>query len=215
MAIGRKNIFEGVVVAALLIVLGFSVIRTLASLKPAKSLQPASVPKSVSAKSLTASPPESSSGAVKLQEPLGEAPPDPAPMGTTYRADTLRDPLVSLLPSEHSLEAGTQRAHDPEQEPSSPSPQVVVQGLIWGGERPQAVINGEVYDVGDTIEGARIVSISGTGVTMDVAGSTLHVAPAKDRSRAVNQRASRSYDTPGRRAPLMHRPSPEVTTRGL
>lgn len=35
--------------------------------------------------------------------------------------------------------------------------QVVVEGTLWGIERPQAVINGKVYFVGDTINGTDVV----------------------------------------------------------
>lgn len=41
---------------------------------------------------------------------------------------------------------------------------LTVQGVIWGGKFPQAIINNQVVKAGDTIEGARIISIKKEGV---------------------------------------------------
>jgi len=45
-----------------------------------------------------------------------------------------------------------------------------VQGLIWGGNFPQAIINNKVYKVGDTIQGATISTIDKSGVTLSLGG---------------------------------------------
>lgn len=91
------------------------------------------------------------------------------PSRVQYTADSFRDPLISLLPSESST------ASQPKPVPTSPlgihPPALTIQGFIWGGPRPQAVIDGDVYDVGETVGGARIVAIDQQGVTVDVQGS--------------------------------------------
>jgi len=45
-----------------------------------------------------------------------------------------------------------------------------VQGLIWGGNFPQAIINNKVYKVGDTIQGATILNIAKNGIIFSLGG---------------------------------------------
>lgn len=47
-----------------------------------------------------------------------------------------------------------------------PPPSLIVQGLIWGGNLPQAIVNNKVVKVGDTVDGARVISIDKDGVTV-------------------------------------------------
>ncbi len=58
-------------------------------------------------------------------------------------------------------------------------PSLVVNGLIWGGAFPQAIINNKVLKVGDTIEGARIKDINKDGVTMLFSGKKFSVSVSK------------------------------------
>lgn len=97
-----------------------------------------------------------------------------------YTADSLRDPFVSLLPTGQSAiakvvtpgEGGEGSSGEP-----ATFPALKVQGIIWGGARPQAVIDGEVYDVGDTVQGTRIIGIDHTGVTGEVKGQLVRWVP--------------------------------------
>jgi len=43
-------------------------------------------------------------------------------------------------------------------------PVLKVQGLIWGGNFPQAIINNKVVRVDDEVDGAKIVSIEKDGL---------------------------------------------------
>lgn len=45
-------------------------------------------------------------------------------------------------------------------------PELIVQGIIWGGKITQAIINSTVVKTGDTIGGVRIVAIDKDGVTV-------------------------------------------------
>jgi len=45
-----------------------------------------------------------------------------------------------------------------------------VQGIIWGGRFPQAIVNNRVVIVGDTIDGAEILSIDKNGITLSSGG---------------------------------------------
>lgn len=62
-------------------------------------------------------------------------------------------------------------------EPPLPKPNFRITGLIWNSHRPQAIINGEVLDIGDEIQGFRIESIKPAGIEVSIRGVTLTVEP--------------------------------------
>jgi hypothetical protein len=49
---------------------------------------------------------------------------------------------------------------------SGQAPPLEVQGLLWGGDLPQAVINEKIVKVGDIVDGAKVLSIEKKGVTV-------------------------------------------------
>lgn len=76
-----------------------------------------------------------------------------------YNAQDSRDPFKG--PSrEQMVPAETSGYGD------KPLPALTVQGIIWGGKFPQAIINNKVVKVGDIIEDTRVVSIDKDGVTV-------------------------------------------------
>jgi len=78
-----------------------------------------------------------------------------------YVADKLRDPFEGVITEETVMEdSHAQAVVTPQPEP----PSLVVQGIIWGGDFNQAIINHKVVKAGDTIEGVRIVSVDKEGV---------------------------------------------------
>ncbi len=96
-----------------------------------------------------------------------------------YKAQDLRDPLQSLLPEPEPQKAqGGYKDRVAQAGPPSP-PVLHVQGLLWGGSKPKAIIDGEVYDVGDVVKGAKIVAIVQGGVTVEHEGKSLFYAPPK------------------------------------
>jgi hypothetical protein len=84
--------------------------------------------------------PEGSKGAVKIE----------------YKAEDFRDPFQN-----ENIEI-----QEEPQAPAEPRPLPVleVQGIIWGGNFPQAIINSKVLGIGDTIEGVRIIDINNSRV---------------------------------------------------
>lgn len=91
-----------------------------------------------------------------------------------YTAQELRDPLKSLLPELPSpaarAAAGGQHG-TPQPAPVKRPPALTVRGVVWGGSEPEAIINDEVYRVGDTVESAKILSIDQAGVTIEHDGA--------------------------------------------
>lgn len=85
-----------------------------------------------------------------------------------------RDPFVSLLPSKEII----YQAKPAKTEPGQPTlPDFSVQGLIWGTGKPQAIINNKVYNIGEQVEGAKIIEISRDGVKVSYQDKIFLVAP--------------------------------------
>ncbi|MCA9404793.1 MAG: hypothetical protein KC897_13475, partial [Candidatus Omnitrophica bacterium] len=61
--------------------------------------------------------------------------------------------------------------------PPIPKPNFRITGLIWNSPRPQVIINGEVLDIGDEVQGFRIEDINKTGVDVSIRGVTQTVEP--------------------------------------
>jgi hypothetical protein len=107
-----------------------------------------------------------------LQSLEGDAPASPRAAEPLYTASAMRDPLQSLLPPEESVAMSTMmEATAPT--PHAPQPPVVaLQGVFWGGAQPTAIINGQVYGVGDTVSGATIRVINRRGIELEFQGTT-------------------------------------------
>lgn len=68
-----------------------------------------------------------------------------------YSADSHRNPFESLLPKDEA----EQVVEGEEVEPL----QVIVQGVLWGSPIPQAIIDGEVYKVGEQLKSPEDASV--------------------------------------------------------
>jgi hypothetical protein len=81
-----------------------------------------------------------------------------------YRAYNLRDPFEDLIArkKQEDMEKKPETEIDTYEQP----PPLDVQGLVWGGAVHQAIINGKVVKVGDSIEGAEVIEIDKEGVSM-------------------------------------------------
>lgn len=88
-----------------------------------------------------------------------------------YNASVYRDPFIVQQPKE-----------EPAEKPGEVEitlPALEIQGLVWGGENPQAIINGKVFKIGGVVEDAHIVDISKNGVDIFFQGRQFSIpAPA-------------------------------------
>ncbi len=85
-----------------------------------------------------------------------------------YESSALRDPFRSCLVKEGAA-SGTQSTSKLAQLKINLDT-LVVQGVIWGGKIPQAIINNKVLAVGDLIEGGKIISIEKSGIILNFSG---------------------------------------------
>jgi type II secretory pathway component PulC len=88
-----------------------------------------------------------------------------------YTAGTLKDPFQKpTIKKEAKPEAPVVA----QAETSLPS--LTVEGIMWGGTIPQAIINGKVVKIDDEIGGARVVYIDKEGVILSSAGRQFTVS---------------------------------------
>ena len=92
-----------------------------------------------------------------------------------YKSGGLRDPFQTYIIGEKKVNAPAQSAADLAQLETKFN-ELKVQGIIWGTKMSQAIINNEVYTVGDKIEGAEILSIDNKGVNLSSAAGTVKLA---------------------------------------
>lgn len=98
-----------------------------------------------------------------------------------YKSSSLRDPFKEDVLKKGILEE-EQPESDSQNQVLTPDilPEMDVQGLIWGGNFPQAIINNKVYKAGDTIDGAQIKDIAKDGVILNFSGGEVKIpAPKK------------------------------------
>lgn len=81
-----------------------------------------------------------------------------------YNSAGLRDPF------DNPVTPGLSAGKDAYTSSQTPLPQLTVQGIVWGGAFPQAIINNQVVKAGDMLGGARIIDIGKDGVTVFFGG---------------------------------------------
>lgn len=84
-----------------------------------------------------------------------------------YTAQDLRDPFSSVIP-EVAVEPETEK--EPVEEETEKTeipvslPEFNIQAIVWDSPVLQAIINGKILGIGDTIEGAEITNITREGI---------------------------------------------------
>lgn len=91
-----------------------------------------------------------------------------------YTARELRDPLQSWLPKLPRPEVAASTKPTAPEPP--PPPSLHVQGLLWGGPEPKAIINDDVYGMNDFIDGSKIIEIDRHGITIEYRGRPVFYA---------------------------------------
>lgn len=94
-----------------------------------------------------------------------------------YKAEGLRDPFQAPI-IEQVIQGEKVQVLDTGTLPVS----LTVQGIIWGGRFPQAIINNKVVKVKDTIEGALIVAIDKDSITVLFQGRQYNLTPPRVES---------------------------------
>jgi len=92
-----------------------------------------------------------------VEKPVRQVPPKPEPLQNINRPVQSNNPVTEKIILE--------------------PPALNITGLIWNSDRPQAIINEQVVDIGDEILATKIVSIEKTGIEILFDGRTLKIKP--------------------------------------
>lgn len=104
------------------------------------------------------------------EKPLAQVSPRPK---IEYKAEDLQEPFGE---GEEQTEGAVERK--PAQ--IEPLPTLTIQGIVWGGTLPQAIIENKVVKIGDTINDVRIVDINKDGLVLFYHGQQYNLSsPAK------------------------------------
>jgi hypothetical protein len=84
-----------------------------------------------------------------------------------YKSEKLRDPFRKYLSeSEVGIGALIPEEQESKELPSELKESFTIQGVIWGGRFPQAIINNKVVKAGDDVSGARIIEINANNISV-------------------------------------------------
>ena len=102
-----------------------------------------------------------------------------------------RDPMERLLPKAAPVVRGAAASHQTAANKTAtrvPKPPAgKLEGLFWGGTVPQAIINGNVYRVGERMGEGKIASIDRDGVTLDTPQGTYLFSSAGGAPTLIRQ----------------------------
>jgi hypothetical protein len=102
-----------------------------------------------------------------------------------YTADDLRDPFKSYLATEPLPDAAPL---EKPVEAVAPSPSFTIQGIFWGANFPQAIVNDKIVKEGDVINDARILSITRESVKFLFANREFSVSPSSSQPTSSDER---------------------------
>ncbi len=97
----------------------------------------------------------------------------------------LKNPFEPQIPAKESeiiappppVQPETTKTPEVSSESELPLPALTITGVVWNSKRPQAIINENVVDVGDEIEGVKIIGIKKTAIDVMFQGREITIEP--------------------------------------
>jgi hypothetical protein len=121
-------------------------------------------------------------GAFAEQEAKNLKPPE-----LSYTATNFRDPFEAAYPKKQVKKEVASNEAASAEESAKNLPDFIVQGLIWGGSMPQAIIDGNVVHIGDTIQEAKVVYIDKEGITVLFYGKEYKIPAPASMASNINK----------------------------
>lgn len=106
-------------------------------------------------------------------EEIIEKLPEPTKIDIEQPVPVLPQPLPTVQPQE------------PVVEPEQKAPSLVINGVIWGTDKPQAIINDRVVSIGDTIENSKVVDIHQNGVDVIFSNKLFTIKIEQSTTQAI------------------------------
>lgn len=104
--------------------------------------------------------------------------------------DSVKNPFLNLLPKKQVVvppaprsdtsATNVKKIESTPQEPEIKPPKVMISGLVWNSDHPQALVNNKIVGPGDQIEGWTITGITESGVEISTKGKTHLIVPDFD-----------------------------------
>lgn len=89
--------------------------------------------------------------------------------------EVMRDPFIPQLPRKEKVVTTTPEAG--KSAPQVTAPKFTVQGMVWDSDKPQAIIDNKIYNLGDEINGAKIIEINKEGVKVIYQSNIFVITP--------------------------------------
>jgi hypothetical protein len=93
-----------------------------------------------------------------------------------FNAVFARDPFTPMFPAKEAKEGSLTQGPFLKEEVIQP-PTLIVQGLVWGTNLPQAIVENKVVRIGDHINEAEVVRIDKEGIMISYKGKTFTIRP--------------------------------------
>ncbi len=131
--------------------------------------------------------------------PAAPSSPSAGQTGLTYKAEGLKDPFRTWIKRSDQPVMEEKK----EDKADKPLPALTIEGIIWGGKFPQAIVNGQVVKVGESImagtanagDKVRIDAISRDGITVFFNNRTYEVSsPAQTSLMNIERKAKGGTD---------------------
>lgn len=122
---------------------------------------------------------------------------EPLREGVAYTAGGLRDPFKWLITGQLAADERGQGETVIAVRQAQPPPPLTVQGVIWGGVLPQAIVNNQVVKADDVIEGGvKIINIAREGIKIFFDGRQYNlIAPAGEKcAESVEKTRRRRFE---------------------
>jgi len=103
--------------------------------------------------------------------------------------ENVRDPFAAVLPQKEIVYNSTEVKPF---EGGVRLPDFSVQGLVWGVDKPQAIIDNKVLNVGDEIEGAKVIEITKEGVKINYMDKIFLIKPEINKETSKKQTGGRN-----------------------
>src|SRR3989338_3232286 len=104
--------------------------------------------------------------------------------GTEVISNPLNDPFMPKIPKPPAPGSSTQPDLFPGTTPPSnvkppkpavQKPNLTISGIIWNSDRPQAIVNNQVVDVGTTVDNTTVLAINKTGIDVLYSGEKFNI----------------------------------------
>jgi len=122
-------------------------------------------------------------------QPAGQDKKEGVPETNINSEKPIRNPFIPVFPELRQAEERNRPIHTPSlptvplptlsdsSPPKKARPSFKIQGLVWNTKKPQAIINDQVFNIGDAIDSWTITAIGKSGISVSSENITFVIEP--------------------------------------